>query len=45
MQILGRAGYLRGWRIECIYREVKVVAIGEGSEEVMRYFSIYQMGL
>ena len=45
MQILGGAGYLRGCRIECIYREVKVMAIGGGSEEVMRDLAVKQMGL
>ena len=45
MQILGGAGYLRGSRIECIYREVKVMAIGGGSEEVMRDLAVNQMGL
>lgn len=45
MQILGGAGYLRGCRIECIYREVKVMAIGGGSEEVMRGLAVKQMGL
>ena len=45
MQILGGAGYLRGCRIECIYREVKVMAIRGGSEEVMRDLSVNQMGL
>ncbi|MEE4209239.1 MAG: acyl-CoA dehydrogenase family protein, partial [Parvularcula sp.] len=33
MQVLGGAGYLRGGRVERIYREVKVMAIGGGSEE------------
>jgi len=36
MQILGGAGYLRGGRVERIYREVRVNAIGGGSEEIMR---------
>ncbi|MFK8053774.1 MAG: acyl-CoA dehydrogenase family protein [Woeseiaceae bacterium] len=36
MQILGGAGYLRGNRVERIYREVRVNAIGGGSEEIMR---------
>src|SRR5690606_23378442 len=35
VQIMGGAGYLRGNRIERIYREVKVMAIGGGSEEIM----------
>jgi len=45
MQILGGAGYLRGNRVECIYREVKVMSIGGGSEEIMRDLAVRQMGL
>jgi acyl-CoA dehydrogenase len=45
MQILGGAGYLRGDRIERIYREVKVMAIGGGSEEILRDLAARQMGL
>lgn len=45
MQIMGGAGYLRGCRIERIYREVKVIAIGGGSEEIMRDLAVRQMGL
>ena len=45
MQILGGAGYLRGNPVERIYREVKVHAIGGGSEEIMRDLSVRQMGL
>ncbi|HAJ48139.1 MAG TPA: acyl-CoA dehydrogenase, partial [Alphaproteobacteria bacterium] len=36
MQILGGAGFIRGHRVERIYREVRVNAIGGGSEEIMR---------
>ncbi|MCA8869335.1 MAG: acyl-CoA dehydrogenase family protein [Rhodobacteraceae bacterium] len=45
MQIFGGAGYLRGNRVERIYREVKVMAIGGGSEEIMRDLAVRQMGL
>ena len=45
MQIFGGAGYLRGNPIERIYREVKVFAIGGGSEEIMRDLAVRQMGL
>ncbi len=45
MQIFGGAGYLRGQAVERIYREVKVMAIGGGSEEIMRDLAIKQMGL
>jgi len=45
MQILGGAGYLRGCRIERIYREVRVNAIGGGSEEILRDLAARQLGL
>ena len=45
MQILGGAGYLRGNMVERIYRETKVMAIGGGSEEIMRDLTVRQMGL
>lgn len=45
MQIFGGAGYLRGNLVERIYREVKVMAIGGGSEEIMRDLAVRQMGL
>ncbi len=45
MQIFGGAGYLRGNPVERIYREVKVFAIGGGSEEIMRDLAVRQMGL
>ena len=45
MQVLGGAGYLRGNPVERIYREVKVMAIGGGSEEIMRDLAVRQMGL
>ncbi len=44
MQIFGGAGFMRGNRIERIYREVKVMAIGGGSEEIMRDLAMRQMG-
>jgi acyl-CoA dehydrogenase len=34
-QILGGASYIRGSAVERIYREVRVVAIGGGSEEIL----------
>lgn len=34
-QILGGASFVRGSRVERIYREVRVMAIGGGSEEIM----------
>lgn len=45
MQILGGAGFLRGHPVERAYREVKVIAIGGGSEEIMRDLAVRQMGL
>ncbi|MEP5569197.1 MAG: acyl-CoA dehydrogenase family protein [Halioglobus sp.] len=45
MQIFGGAAYLRGNPVERIYREVKVFAIGGGSEEIMRDLAVRQMGL
>ncbi len=44
-QILGGASYLRGGRVERIYREVRVNAIGGGSEEIMRDLAARQIGL
>ena len=34
MQILGGAGFIRGHRVERIYREVRVMAIGGGSKRL-----------
>lgn len=45
MQILGGSGYMRGNRVERIYREVRVNAIGGGSEEIMRDLAARQMQL
>ena len=44
MQILGGMGYMRGSRVERIYREVRVNAIGGGSEEIMRDLAARQYG-
>ncbi|MBL8543797.1 MAG: acyl-CoA dehydrogenase family protein [Hyphomonadaceae bacterium] len=44
-QILGGAGFMRGGRVERIYREVRVNAIGGGSEEIMRDLAARQLGL
>jgi len=45
MQIFGGAGYLRGNAVERIYREVKVMAIGGGSKEIMKDLTAKQLGL
>jgi len=44
-QILGGASYLRDNRVERIYREVRVQAIGGGSEEIMRDLASRQYGV
>ncbi len=44
-QILGGASYLRGDTVERLYREVRVQAIGGGSEEIMRDLASRQLGL
>ena len=43
-QILGGASYLRGSVVERLYREVRVQAIGGGSEEIMRDLASRQLG-
>lgn len=45
MQILGGAGYMRGSKVERIYREVRVNAIGGGSEEIMKDLAARQLGI
>ena len=45
MQIIGGASYMRGARVERIYREVRVMAIGGGSEEIMNDLAARQLGL
>ena len=45
LQMLGGIGYMRGNRAERIYREVRVNAIGGGSEEIMRDLASRQYGL
>jgi acyl-CoA dehydrogenase len=44
-QILGGASFIRGNRVERIYREVRVNAIGGGSEEIMLDLAARQMGI
>jgi acyl-CoA dehydrogenase len=43
-QVLGGASYLKGSRVERIYREVRVNAIGGGSEEIMLDLAGRQLG-
>jgi acyl-CoA dehydrogenase len=44
VQLHGGAGFMRGVKVERIYREVKVNAIGGGAEEVMRDLAARQLG-
>jgi acyl-CoA dehydrogenase len=43
VQMLGGMGYMRGGRVERIYREVKVNMIGGGAEEIMKDLAARQM--
>lgn len=43
VQILGGMGYMRGSNVERIYREVKVMCIGGGAEEIMKELAIRQL--
>lgn len=45
LQILGGAGYVRGCRIERIFRETKVLSIGGGASEVLTDLAARQLGL
>jgi acyl-CoA dehydrogenase len=44
VQIFGGAGYTRGVKVERIYRETKVLAIGGGAEEIMKDLAARQLG-
>ncbi|MGB7479822.1 MAG: acyl-CoA dehydrogenase family protein [Burkholderiaceae bacterium] len=44
VQTLGGMGFMRGTRVERIYREVKVNMIGGGAEEVMKDLAARQLG-
>ncbi len=45
VQILGGMGFMRGTKSERIYREVKVMMIGGGAEEIMKDLAARQLGL
>lgn len=45
VQILGGMGYMRGTRVERLYREVKVMMIGGGAEEVMKDLIAKRLGV
>ena len=45
VQILGGMGFMRGTVSERLYREVKVMMIGGGAEEIMKELAARQLGL
>src|SRR5258708_29112959 len=45
VQIFGGAGFMRGVKVERIYREVKVNAIGGGTQEIMKDLASRPIGL
>ena len=45
VQILGAMGFMQGTSCERIYREVKVMMIGSGAEEIMKELASRQLGL
>jgi len=45
VQIMGGAGFMRGPKVERVYREVRVNAIGGGAEEIMRDLASRQLGI
>ncbi|WP_119352441.1 acyl-CoA dehydrogenase family protein [Azohydromonas sediminis] len=45
VQILGGMGYMRGTKSERIYREVKVMTIGGGTDEIMKELAARQLGI
>ena len=45
VQILGGMGFMRGTRSERIYREVKVMMIGGGAQEIMKDLAARQLAL
>ncbi len=45
VQILGGMGFMRGTHCERIYREVKVMTIGGGTEEIMKELASRQLGV
>ena len=45
VQLLGGMGYMRGTVSERLYREVKVMMIGGGAEEIMKELAAKQLGI
>jgi acyl-CoA dehydrogenase len=43
--MLGGMGFMRGTVSERVYREVKVMMIGGGAEEIMRELAAKQLGV
>jgi acyl-CoA dehydrogenase len=44
VQVFGGAGYLRGAKVERIFRETKVLSIGGGASEIMKDLAARQLG-
>lgn len=44
VQIFGGAGYLRGAKVERVFRETKVLSIGGGASEIMKDLAARQLG-
>jgi acyl-CoA dehydrogenase len=45
VQLLGGMGYMRGTVSERVYREVKVMMIGGGAEEIMKELAAKKLGI
>ena len=45
VQLQGAMGFVRGTKSERIYREVKVMMIGGGAEEIMKELAARQLGV
>jgi acyl-CoA dehydrogenase len=45
VQLLGGMGFMRGTVSERVYREVKVMMIGGGAEDIMKELAARQLGL
>ena len=44
VQVFGGAGYLRGAKVERVFRETKVLSIGGGASEIMKDLAARQLG-
>ena len=45
MQIHGGYGYIEGSAVPRFYRDAKILTIGEGTSEILKYVIARQMGL